>query len=102
VIASEKTFTDKQIESKHAVELVNRIRQDESVHVAWLRVAISEFRNSTVITLDGSEGMGSELLDPGWAQMVQWHGVDMHRANYDRLRSELKDKILEVENGEKK
>ena len=29
VIASEKTFTDKQIESKHAVELVNRIRQDE-------------------------------------------------------------------------
>ena len=44
--------------------------------------------------------MGSELLDPVWAQMVQWHGVDMHRANYDRLRSELKDKILAVENGE--
>jgi hypothetical protein len=54
-----------------------------------------------VITLDGSEVMGSELLDPVWAQMVQWHGVDMHRANYDRLRSELKDKILAVENGEK-
>ena len=101
VIASEKTFTDKQIESKHAVELVNRIRQDESVHVAWLRVAISEFRNSTVITLDGSEVMGSELLDPVWAQMVQWHGVDMHRANYDRLRADLKEKILAVENGEK-
>jgi hypothetical protein len=33
--------------------------------------------------------------------MVQGHGVDMHRANYDRLRSELKDKILAVENGEK-
>ena len=101
VIGSDKTFTNKKIEAKHAVELVNRIRQDESVHVAWLKVAISEFRNSTVKTLDGSEVKGSELLDPIWSQMVQWHGVDMHTANYERNRSELKEKILAVEGGDK-
>jgi len=43
---------------------------------------------------------GSELLDPVWAQMVQWHGVDMHKANYQRSRSELKEKVLAVPNGD--
>ncbi|MFT6435563.1 MAG: hypothetical protein ACJAVI_003618 [Candidatus Azotimanducaceae bacterium] len=101
VIGSDRTFTDKLIEAKHAVELVNRIRQDESVHVAWLKVAISEFRSSTIKTLSGSEVNGAELLDPVWAQMVQWHAVDMHKANYERSRLELKKKILVVSNGEK-
>jgi len=100
VIGSSETFKDKQFEAKHAVELVNRIRQDESVHVAWLKVAISEFRNATIKTLAGTEVKGSELLDPVWAQMVQWHGVDMHKANYERSRSELKAKILAVPDGE--
>jgi len=100
VIGSEETFKDKQIEAKHAVALVNRIRQDESVHVAWLKVAISEFRSATVETLAGTEVKGSELLDPVWAQMVQWHGVDMHKANYQRSRSELKEKVLAVPNGD--
>jgi hypothetical protein len=33
--------------------------------------------------------------------MVQWHAVDMHKANYERSRLELKKKILVVSNGEK-
>ena len=45
VIASADTFIDKPKEAAHAVELINRIRLDESVHVAWLRAAISEFRS---------------------------------------------------------
>lgn len=48
VIQSAETFIDKPTEAAHAIDLINRIRLDESVHVAWLRTAISEFRSFTI------------------------------------------------------
>ena len=48
VIQSAETFIDKPTAAAHAIDLINRIRLDESVHVAWLRTAISEFRSLTI------------------------------------------------------
>jgi len=101
VIGSDGIFADKRKEAAHAVQLVNRIRQDESVHVAWLRTAISEFRHATVRTVDGQQLKGSEIVDPVWEKMVHWHAVEMHEANRENNRAELKRKILAAPNGAK-
>ncbi|MEX0943831.1 MAG: hypothetical protein WD002_14945 [Pseudomonadales bacterium] len=100
VISSPEVFINKRKEAAHAVQLINRIRQDESVHVAWLKAAISEFRDVTVKTVDGKEVKGAEILNPVWEKMVHWHAVEMHETNRDNNRAELKRKILEAPNGQ--
>lgn len=100
VIASEETFVDKPRESAHAVELINRIRMDESVHVAWLRAAISEFRSFTVKTIDGKKVPGSEILDPVWEKMVYWHAVEMHETQRPASIAAIKQVVLSLPNGE--
>ncbi len=99
VIDHPDVFPDKRQEAQHAVALINRIRQDEAVHVAWLKVAISEFRHSTIKGLDGAEISGAEILDPVWEKMVHWHAVEMHQANRQNNRAELRAKILAAANG---
>ncbi len=100
VISSPDTFIDKPQESAHAVLLINRIRQDEAVHVAWLRAAISEFRSFTVKTTDGTELPGTEILDPVWKKMVHWHAVEMHETARPASIAALKQSVLTLEEGE--
>jgi hypothetical protein len=100
VLLDESVFQEKRAEAVRAAEMVERIRQDESVHVAWLRVAISEFRSFTVKTNEGTSRKGAELIDPIWKLMVRWHAVDMHDANRDARRSEMEDYILAQPGGD--
>ena len=100
VLGSEEVFTDRRKEAAHAAELVNRIRQDESVHVAWLLSAISEFRSFTIKTVSGEEVNGAEILDPVWGRMVHWHAVEMHETNRPINTELIKKTILATENGE--
>lgn len=99
VISSPEVFVDRRKEAAHAVELINRIRQDETVHVAWLKAAISEFRQCTIRTVDGKEIKGADIIDPVWEKMVRWHAVEMHEANRENNRAELRKKILAAPNG---
>ena len=100
VISDPQVFTDRREAAATAVELIDRIRQDESVHVAWLKVAISEFRASTVLTVGGEEVPGSEIIDPVWEKMIHWHAVEMHEVNRDTNRSKVKERILAHPEGE--
>lgn len=100
VLSSDEVFTDRRKEGNHAAELVDRIRRDESVHVAWLRAAISEFRSFTIKTVDGREVSGAEILDPVWAKQVHWHTVEMHEANRPAAIAEMKKTILATRDGE--
>lgn len=100
VLGNEEVFTDRRKEAAHAAELVNRIRQDESVHVAWLLSAISEFRSFTIKTVDGERINGAEILDPVWQQMVHWHAVEMHEVNRPINAQLIKKTILANKNGE--
>lgn len=99
VIRSPETFTDRPRESVHAVELIDRIRADESVHVAWLRAAISEFRSSTIRTVDGDRVPGSEIIDPVWQKMVHWHAIEMHEVNRPTAMAAMKKTVLAQDNG---
>lgn len=99
VIRSGEAFADKRDEAANAVRLIDRIRQDEGVHVAWLRAAISEFRSFTIKTADGGKVNGAEIIDPVWEKMVHWHAVGMHEANREINREQMKNRILKAPNG---
>ncbi len=99
VMSCDEVFTDRRREADHAVELVNRIRQDEAVHVAWLRAAISEFRSFTIKAVDGSNIKGEEILDPIWEKMVHWHAIEMHETTRPANKKMLKERILAEEGG---
>lgn len=100
VIRSPLTFPGKDKESAHAVALIDRIRKDEAVHVAWLRSAISEFRSFTVKSVSGETVSGASMIDPVWASMVHWHGVEMHAVSRPAAIAEVKANLLAVENGD--
>ncbi len=99
VIASGETFVDKPRESAHAVQLIHRIREDESVHVAWLRAAISEFRSFTIKTVKGDRVPGAQILDPVWEKMVHWHAVEMHETQRPASMAAMKELIMSLADG---
>ena len=93
---SDDVFIDRREDALLAGEMVSRIRQDEAIHVAYLNLLVSELRSFTFKTVDGLEKKGSEIIDPLWKKMVQWHGEEVHRESV-AIRSEefvkLFDKI---------
>jgi hypothetical protein len=78
-------FTDRRAAANHAADLVERIRTDEAVHVAYLATVVSELRSLTIRTEDGATVPGSSVIDPVWNQMIEWHAVT--QADFGRSQS---------------
>src|SRR5262249_23655775 len=53
VMRDPANFRDRRAEAAHAADLVERIRTDEAIHVAYLTTALSELRSFTIKTIDG-------------------------------------------------
>jgi hypothetical protein len=68
-------FRDRREEAEHAAVLVERIRQDEAIHVAYLQTAVSEMRGFTFKGWGGKRALGQAFIDPIWEGMVHWHSV---------------------------
>jgi hypothetical protein len=68
-------FADRRDDAELAAILVERIRTDEAIHVAYLQAAVSELRSFTFKTLNAQPIAGKTLLDPLWQGFVQWHSV---------------------------
>ena len=81
-----------------AVTLVNRVRTDEAIHVAWLRTAISEFGHFTIKTAHGPV-KGWDIIGPVWEKMVHWHSVGMHKANREANVKAMEALILTESKG---
>jgi UDP-2,3-diacylglucosamine pyrophosphatase LpxH len=90
VTRSPDAFQQRREEAQHAATLVERIRSDEAIHVAYLQTFVSELRSFTLRCNDGSEVPGAELLDPVWERMVEWHAVEQ----LDLLREHTRDTIV--------
>jgi hypothetical protein len=75
VMRDPENFRDNREAGFYAAELVERIRVDEAIHVAYLATVISELRSFTIKTVDGGTMTGAELIDPVWDQMIVWHSV---------------------------
>ena len=87
-------FTDRRDDAVWAAEIVERIRQDEAIHVDYLRLVLSEMRSFTFKTVDGGTIAGSELIDPFWAEMVHWHGVENPRLQVEQTRKDVEKRVL--------
>jgi hypothetical protein len=83
-------FKDRRAAANHAADLVERIRTDEAIHVAYLATVISELRTLTIKTLDGKTVPGEQIIDPVWNQMIEWHAV----TNAEFGRNQSRDAIL--------
>jgi len=82
-------FRDRRAEAEHAAELVERIRTDEAIHVAYLQTTISEMRGFTFKGEDGRRIAGKDLIDRIWAGMVQWHAVTTYQHGRDQTRANI-------------
>lgn len=84
-----------------AAEMVERIRLDEAIHVAYLRTALSEMRSFTWRGVDGDEVPGTEVIDPMWRTLVHWHAVENPRLQRGIMREALHARIREHPEGER-
>jgi hypothetical protein len=89
VLRDPANFRDRREGAEQAARIVERIRQDEQIHVGYLRTALSEMRSFTFKTVDGGRISGAALLDPLWAQMVDWHGRRERELARERSHAEI-------------
>lgn len=87
VISAKENFADRAKEKALAVEMVERIRIDENIHVAYLQTTISELRSFTFKSKGGERISGAKLIDPVWSSMVEWHG----KTQFDIVRKQRKE-----------
>src|SRR5262245_13135427 len=75
LMRSPDVFRDRRAAAMHAAELVERIRTDEAIHVAYLQTFVSEMRSFTIKCLNGERIKGAQMIDPIWEGMIHWHSV---------------------------
>jgi hypothetical protein len=92
-------FQDRRPEADLAATLVERIRTDEAIHVAYLATTISELRSFTLKRAGGGTIAGADVIDPVWAKMVDWHGREERLLAAKRTRQTLESQLIE-ERGE--
>jgi hypothetical protein len=85
LMKSPEVFRDRRPAALHAAELVERIRTDEAIHVAYLQSFVSEMRSFTIKTLKGERIKGAQMIDPIWEGMIHWHAVT--QADYGQAQA---------------
>lgn len=94
LLADPALFAERRPAAERALALVGRIREDEEIHVAYLRTVLSELRSFTFRGADGRRRPGAELLDPIWETLVRWHTVENPRLARAQQREILRARIL--------
>ncbi|HZB90397.1 MAG TPA: hypothetical protein VE397_03080 [Stellaceae bacterium] len=92
-------FADRRADADHAAVLVERIRQDEAIHVAYLQTAVSELRSFTFRAESGGEVAGKAFIDPVWNGMVHWHSVTTLEHGRVQARDAIAARLLEAPDG---
>ena len=91
VISNPEAFGQRRVEADLAVEMVERIRIDEAIHVAYLQTVLSELRQFTFLGKNGHI-QGHLMFDPIWRDMVEWHG----QTQFDIVRQTYQDKLYQT------
>ena len=92
-----KTLTDKNVEKLHK-KIVDRICQDEVIHVTSLRTFLGELRSVTLETIDGGTIAGSEIVDRLWAEQLRMT-LQQPNPRREQQEKELRSLIREHPNG---
>ena len=101
LLTDPEPFADRRANAARAHEMVERIRIDEAIHVAYLQLVLSELRSLTLRTPDGREIPGAQVVDPMWATLVRWHAVENPRLARAQMRDVLHQRIRAHAGGER-
>ncbi|MDG2332627.1 MAG: hypothetical protein P8Q97_00235 [Myxococcota bacterium] len=88
-------FSDRRAEAEHAAVLVDRIRQDETVHIESLRLYLGEIRQVELKSADGGSLPGSQVVDEYWGSLVHWATVEQPRLVAEQQRKLMTERISE-------
>ncbi|MEI9993440.1 MAG: hypothetical protein WDM91_02500 [Rhizomicrobium sp.] len=99
VMRDPANFADRRPAASHAADLVERIRTDEAVHVAYLATVVSELRSVTIRTVDGKTVPGAGIIDPVWEQMIEWHAVTAADFGRGQAREAIAARLKAEPNG---
>jgi hypothetical protein len=99
VMRDPANFSDRREKASYAAELVERIRTDEAIHVAYLTTALSELRSFTIRKVDGGTMPGSALIDPIWEAMIEWHTVTQSDFARNQSRDNITARLKSKPNG---
>jgi hypothetical protein len=86
-------FRDRRAQALHAAEIVDRIRQDESIHVSSLRLYLGEIRHLTFRTPSGGAVPGHEIVDDFWRAICHWATVEQPRLDAAQQREIFRERI---------
>lgn len=92
-------FTDRRDAAQQAAILVERIRQDEAIHVAYLQTVVSELASFTFRTAQGTRVLGKSFIEPIWTGMVQWHAVTTPDHAREQTRRAIAAQLLAAPDG---
>jgi hypothetical protein len=92
-------FRDRRTDAEHAAEVVGRIRADEEIHVASLRLYLGELRNVRFETTNSGSKPGNEIIDPFWQRVVHWATAEQPKLAAEQQRPILTQRILAHPNG---
>lgn len=99
VMRDPHNFRDRRDAAMYAAEIVERIRTDEAIHVAYLATVISELRTLTFKSVNGKTVSGSSLIDPVWEQMIEWHSVTQATFAHEQSRENIHARLKAQPNG---
>jgi hypothetical protein len=102
VMREPSLFRDRRAGAEHAAVLVERIRQDEAIHVAYLQTAVSELRSFTFKAADGGRVPGKAFIDPIWNGMVQWHSVTTPDHGREQTRAAIGARLEALPDGKRR
>lgn len=86
-------FPGRRAEAERAAAIVGRIREDEAIHVASLRLYLGELRQARLRLDDGRSVPGHTLLDPMWEAIVRWATVEQPKLQAEQQRRVLQERI---------
>ena len=87
-------FAKRRAEAQLAAEIVERIRIDERIHVASLRLYLGELRERTIRTSAGGTMPARLLVDRYWNELLGWATAEQPRLAAERQREALSAQIL--------
>jgi hypothetical protein len=99
IMRDPSNFSDRRPAADHAADLVERIRTDEAIHVAYLATVISELRSFTIRTNGGTTVSGAAIIDPVWEQMIAWHAVTQADFGREQSRAAIHGRLKAKPNG---
>jgi hypothetical protein len=92
-------FVDRRAEAEHAAVIVDRIRMDEEIHVASLRLYLGELCSVDFKSVDGGTIPGSQVVEALWSEIVQWAVFEQPQLVAEQQKKMLTERILSHRDG---